>query len=136
MLAIEKENSDAMNNLAYYYENQNDYVNMMKYYLMSIEKDNSGTMNNLACYYYRKKNYENTIKYNLMLAKKDPVMANNNFKKIDNKIIINYLLKLNNDKKSNIIKIKLKQIKNKLKFKPNGCEYYNTEKHFNSLITT
>ena len=49
LMAIEKGNSNAMNNLAFYYEDiENNYDEMKKYYLMAIEKGNYDAMNNLA----------------------------------------------------------------------------------------
>src|SRR3989304_4709637 len=44
LMAIEKGNSNTMNNLGSYYEEIKDYENMMKYYLMAIEKDHSSAM--------------------------------------------------------------------------------------------
>ena len=38
LMAIEKNNSDSMFNLGYYYKEIKDYENMMKYYLMAAKK--------------------------------------------------------------------------------------------------
>ena len=46
LMAIELNNSDAMTNLAYYYDEIKDYDNMKKYYLMAIELNNSDAMTN------------------------------------------------------------------------------------------
>jgi TPR repeat protein len=52
LMAIEKGNSLAMNNLGIYYKNiEKDYDQMKKYYLMAIEKGNSKAMFNLCLYY-------------------------------------------------------------------------------------
>ena len=50
--AIEKGHSDAMNNLAILYNNQDKPELAEKYYLQAIEKGHSGAMNNLAELYY------------------------------------------------------------------------------------
>ena len=39
-----------MNNLGLYYNQQKDYDNMMKYYLMAIDKGDDKAMNNLGVY--------------------------------------------------------------------------------------
>ena len=56
-MAIKKGNDKAMNNLADYYEEIKNYIEMEKYYLMAIEKGNRDAMNNLA-YYYKNNQYE------------------------------------------------------------------------------
>jgi len=52
--------------MGYYYEYQNDYPNMIKYYLMSIEHKQSDSMYNLGAYYKKQKNYDKMLKYFLM----------------------------------------------------------------------
>jgi TPR repeat protein len=50
-MVIDKGNSDAMNNLGYYYDDvEKNYDEAKKYYLMAIDKGNSVTMNNLGYY--------------------------------------------------------------------------------------
>jgi TPR repeat protein len=66
LMAIDLGNSDAMNNLAYYYYTKDDFEKMEKYYLMAIELGNSNAMKNLATYYYEKNNFEKMEKYYLM----------------------------------------------------------------------
>jgi hypothetical protein len=68
LMAIEKSNTDAMNNLANYYQRIDDnYEEMMKYYLLAIKKGNVNAMNSLAWYYQsREKNYKEMKKYYLM----------------------------------------------------------------------
>ena len=39
LMAIEKDDIDAMDNLGFIITNQKDYENMKKYYLMAIEKE-------------------------------------------------------------------------------------------------
>ena len=80
LMAIEKGNSVAMNNLAIYYkEIEKDYDNMKKYYLMAIDKDNSNAMYNLGDYYEEiEKNYDNMKKYYLMAIEKGDSNAMNN----------------------------------------------------------
>ena len=57
LMAIEKDHSDAMCNLGYYYENvEKNYDEMKKYYLMAIEKDNSDAIYQLGKYYKEQKN--------------------------------------------------------------------------------
>lgn len=65
-MAIEKGSTKAMSNLGYYYEEQKDYDNMMKYYLMAIENNNLIAMDNLSYYYEKKEDYENMMKYYIM----------------------------------------------------------------------
>ncbi len=65
---MKKEIIIAMNNLGHYYEEQKDYENMKKYYLMAIEKGYPDSMSNLGYYYLEQKDYENTKKYFLMGA--------------------------------------------------------------------
>ena len=74
-MAIEKNNSSAMFNLAIYYQSIKDYEQMMKYYLMAIEKGQETAMNNLASYYESIKDYEQMIKYYLMAIEKGNEMA-------------------------------------------------------------
>ena len=47
LLAISKDNSNAMNNLGVYYYEQKDYDNMMKYYLMALSKNHPKTKQNV-----------------------------------------------------------------------------------------
>jgi TPR repeat protein len=93
MIAIEKGNSSAMNNLACYYRDQKKYEMMEKYYMMAIEKDNSYAMNNLACYYRDIKfNYDNMIKYYTMSIKKNNTTAIYNLGLYYHYIEFNYTL--------------------------------------------
>ena len=80
LMAIEKGNNVAMNNLGFYYQyEKKDYDQMEKYYLMAIEKGNSDAMNNLGLYYEDiKKNYDQTKKYYLMSIEKGNDCAMNN----------------------------------------------------------
>jgi TPR repeat protein len=51
-MAIEKDYSNAMNNLGIYYQKiEKDYDQMKKYYLMAIEKGHTDAINNLETYY-------------------------------------------------------------------------------------
>ena len=58
LMAINKSNLHAMNNLSNYYNKnmENDYDQMKKYYLMAIELEFSVAMNNLICHYGNVKN--------------------------------------------------------------------------------
>ena len=68
-----------MNYIGIYYDEQKDYVNMMKYYLMAIEENgNSDAMNNLGSYYCEQKDYENMKKYYLMAIENGNDMTMNN----------------------------------------------------------
>jgi len=68
LMAIELNNSGAMNNLARHYQyNEKNYDLMKKYYLMAIQLNDSDAMNNLAYYYKNtEKNYDLMKKYYLM----------------------------------------------------------------------
>src|SRR5438552_2937590 len=57
LMAIDKGNSDAMNNLGYYYDKiEENYDLMKKYYLMAIEKRNYDAAKNLLKYYIKNSN--------------------------------------------------------------------------------
>ena len=79
-IAIEKGNSNAMNDLGLYYENiEENYDEAKKYYLMAVEKGNIAALNNLGCYYENiEENYDEAKKYYLMAIKKDNADAMNN----------------------------------------------------------
>jgi TPR repeat protein len=70
LMAIDKGNHKAMNNLGFYYYQQKDYDNMVKYYLIAIDKGSSLAMYNLGYYYQQQKDYNNMIKYYLMAIDK------------------------------------------------------------------
>jgi hypothetical protein len=71
-MAIDKGDSDSMNNLGYYYENvENNYDLMKKYYLRAVDKGNYDSMNNLGYYYQSvENNYDLMKKYYLMAIDK------------------------------------------------------------------
>ena len=66
LMAIEKGNSYAMNNLGWYYYKKRDNTKMMEYFLMAIDKGNSEAMRNLAYYYKKIGDETNRVKYLLM----------------------------------------------------------------------
>ena len=69
-MSIDKDNINAMNNLARHYESIHDYDNMVKYYLMAIDKGCSSAMNNLGHYYfYYEADHDEMLKYFLMAIK-------------------------------------------------------------------
>ena len=72
LIAIEKENSDAMTNLGiYYYFIEKNHKEAIKYYSMAIEKGNSNAMLRLGCYCELIEDYEEMTKYFLMAIEKD-----------------------------------------------------------------
>jgi len=77
LIAIEKGNTVAINNLGFYYQNiEKDYDQMKKYYLMAIEKDNTNAMNHLGFYYQNiEKDYEQMKKYYLVAIEKGNQIA-------------------------------------------------------------
>ena len=81
LMAINKDNSNAMYNLGNYYKNiKKDYELMKKYYLMSIDKDNSNAMTSLGYYYHDIEiNDEYIKKYYLMAINKGNANAMYNF---------------------------------------------------------
>ena len=100
-MVIEKGNSNAMNNLAVYYDEiEKNYKEAIKYYLMAIEKGDSDAMFNLAVYYDKiEKNYKEAIKYYLMLIEKGDYDATYNlniFLKNKPLEIFNILIKIEN----------------------------------------
>ena len=103
LMAIEKNNHNAMNNLGKYYQFiEKNYSLMEKYYLMAIEKNNETAASNLANYYYVEKNYNQMEKY-LFIAINDNhkndnyIYAANLINNIlNNKFQINFALKFYN----------------------------------------
>ena len=75
LMAIEKGNCDAMNNLGYYYHNQKNIPEMLKYYHMAIEKGNGDAMYNLGYYYDEQKNIPEMLKYYHMAIEKEYTYA-------------------------------------------------------------
>jgi len=71
LTAIDKGNSDAMNNLGIYYKNiEKDYDMMKKYYMKAIDKGHMNAMRNLGLYYKNiEKDYDMSKKYLSMLLK-------------------------------------------------------------------
>jgi hypothetical protein len=80
LMAIDKQNSGAMNNLGYYYRHiEKDYDLMKKYYLMAIDKQDSDAMSNLGYYYQQIEiDYDLMKKYYLMAIDKQDSYAMNN----------------------------------------------------------
>jgi TPR repeat protein len=80
LLAAEKGQINAMNNLGLHYEkNRKDYDRAEKYFLMAVEKGEINAMNNLGLYYEEiRKDYDNAEKYFLMAAERGNVMALSN----------------------------------------------------------
>jgi TPR repeat protein len=78
-MAVEGENSFAMNNLGLYFYKTKDYDNMLKYYLMAIKLNNSDAMNNLGYYYFLiEQDYDQMKKYYLMAIALGDACAMNN----------------------------------------------------------
>ncbi len=71
LTAIDKGNSDAMNNLGLYYKHiEKDYDMMKKYYMMAVDKGHIGAMRNLGFYYMNiENNPDMSKKYLSMLLK-------------------------------------------------------------------
>ena len=80
LMAIDLNNSDAMNKLGIYYQIiEKNYDETKKYYLMAIELNNDTSMYNLAIYYQKiEKNYEKMKKYLLMAIELNNSDAMNN----------------------------------------------------------
>jgi TPR repeat protein len=78
--AIEKGNSDSMNNLGLYYKNNEENDDLMKkYYLQAIEKGNTEAMNNLGYYYqFTERKYDLAKKYYLQAIGKGNYESINN----------------------------------------------------------
>ena len=75
LMAIDKDNIDAMSLLGYYYETiEKDYKQMKKYYLMAIDKEDTYAMGALGNYYQTiEKDYNRMKKYYLMAIDKDDI---------------------------------------------------------------
>ncbi|MBN1998630.1 hypothetical protein JW935_13810 [candidate division KSB1 bacterium] len=80
LMAVEKEDAGAMNNLALLYNNEyKDFKKAEKYYLMAVEKEDANAMNNLAQLYVNEfKDFKNAEKYYLMAVEKEHAGAMNN----------------------------------------------------------
>jgi TPR repeat protein len=79
-MAIDKDNSYAMNNLGYYYHFiEKNYDLAKKYYMMAIDKGYSLAMNNLGYYYhFIEKNYDLAKKYYMIAIDKGQSNAMHN----------------------------------------------------------
>ena len=77
-MALELGNTDAMCNLACYYDKEKDYDQAIQYYQMASELDNTNAMCNLARYYNEKENYVQAIQYYQMAIKLGNSTAMNN----------------------------------------------------------
>jgi len=76
LMAIKKDNTYAMNNLALIHVFMKNYDEAKKYYLMAIQKGNLFAMNNFGIYYlYIEKNYNEAKKYYLMALEQGNVQA-------------------------------------------------------------
>ncbi len=62
-MAIEHNNSNAMHNLAVYYQTQDEINLMIKYYLMAVDHGNTDSMAQLGYFYETQSNTELMIKY-------------------------------------------------------------------------
>jgi len=80
LMAIEKEDAAAMNNLAFLYVSEfKDFAKAEKYYLMAIEKEHAVAMWNLAQLYRTEfKDFAKAEKYYLMAIEKENSNAMNN----------------------------------------------------------
>ena len=79
LMAIEQNESYAMNNLGFYYSEIEKYDLAKKYYLMAIEQNNSSAIVNLGVYYSEiEKNYDLSKKYYLMAIEQNSSTAMNN----------------------------------------------------------
>jgi TPR repeat protein len=89
-MAIDKNNSSAMNNLGKYYDSiEKNYGEAIKYYKMAIDKNNSGAMNNLGYYYENiEKNYGEAIKYYKMAVENKCSRAIPKLRNLEKKIMI------------------------------------------------
>lgn len=63
LIAIELQNSSAMNGLGNYYDDNGVIEEMLKYYLMASEYDNVASLYNLGRYYYEVHQYEEMKNY-------------------------------------------------------------------------
>ena len=70
LMAIEKDNIDAMNNLAYFYQKNGNMEEGKKYFLMAIEKGHTTSMWMLANLFKKEGDIESMKKYNLMAIDK------------------------------------------------------------------
>lgn len=121
-------NSNAMNNLAVMYENQNNMKDSKKYYLMSIKYNNVDAMYNLADLCVNENNMNDAKKYLIMAMtnghKKSMEILQNLLDPLQVYIIVNDIENKNNDhiiliselKKNKNVRNYLNKINNNYKF--------------------
>jgi tetratricopeptide (TPR) repeat protein len=125
MIAIESKNPAAMFNLGLHYENNKDYDNMLKYYLMAAEYKDRDAVFNLGYYYGQQKDHDNMVKYYLMAVE---------YKSADAMYNLGYYYKQEKDR-PNMLKYYLMAIeyKNKNAMYNLGC-YYKEENDYENMI--
>jgi hypothetical protein len=81
LLAIEEDenNVQAMNDIAYYYQKNDNYIEAKKYFLMAIEKEHTQSMWMLANLFQKEQDIESMKKYTQMAIDKGDVTAMYNF---------------------------------------------------------
>jgi len=76
-IAIDKNNDDAMNIMAYYYGHiMNDHSKMIHYYNMGVCEHNIYSIVNLGKYYKKMKNLDEALRYFIMGAEKGDMFSN------------------------------------------------------------
>jgi len=135
-LAIDLDNSSAMNNLGHYYHIEKNYEEMKKYYLMAIELGNSNAMYNLGDYYKTiEKNYELMKKYYLIA---NIEQSKNALKKYySNNMTENISDLFTLYSKNILLQNEIENLKKKiveLEFTPGNIGYQETKSHFENVV--
>lgn len=139
LMAIEKGNQCAMNNLSVYYflvEKNNDLAK--KYLLMAIETGVINAMINLALIYKTENNYDMAIKYYIMALENGDNESFYNIILLDKNFALNYIsnmIKMKQEQQNKIKELenKVEELNNKiieLEFKPGGIGYQKTRNDF------
>ena len=112
--AIELGDSNAMNNLGYYYKTiEKDYDKMKQYYLQAIELGYSDTMNNLGCHYETiEKDYDKMKQYYLKAIELGNSSAMNNLDYHYENNIELFIILDNIENKNEIITNKIFELRN------------------------
>ena len=122
LMAISNGETSAMMNLAYYYQEQNNFDEMIKYFEMVISKgvdtdDYNDAIKELAEHYKENEDYDNTIKYLKMITDEDQTEE---IKEVIKRVKYDELEPLCEKYNLNIsefIQDKIQFMKNKIKFK-------------------
>jgi hypothetical protein len=144
-MAIEKNHAFAMLYLASFYDDQNDYDNMMKYYKMAGMNGNKDVLPIIRIEYEKKSIYEGLLYFNDLLKKasntSDHEILTQNYmaliKNAPESAIFEFIKHLNSfETKLDSASSKITELESyitELELAPEGPKYAEAKKHFESL---